>query len=159
MWVASIDKAINDALNNIQNKSIHNTSSNFNMSSSNDINYSNLEESESNSELFDLNEPYSTSFNNDSHQNESHLQNSSSNNHLTSNNTSFKSLKDSHFNNSTNSIGNSHSANGKMNHKHVLENKKNLLFSVNGNQNCCDCGASNPTWVSKTRQFLEKIST
>ena len=146
LWVSSIDKAINDALNNIQNQSTHNNSSSFNVSSSNEMN---LDENESNSELFDLQESYSSSFNNDvnnSNQNGSYSHNSSSNNlMIANNNNSFKNIRDLNFNCSSNSLGKSLISDGKQSN---IENKKNLLLSVNGNQNCCDCGASSPSWVN-----------
>lgn len=114
------------------------------MSSSNEMN---LEENESNSELFDLHESHSFSFNNDGNNSSYSHHNSSSNNLvIANNNNSFKNMTDKKFNSSSNSLTNNLTSNAKQSN---IENKKNLLLSVNGNQVCCDCGASNPSWVNK----------
>ena len=156
MWVTSIDKAINDALNNIQNKS----NSSFNVSSSNELVNSNTEENESNdwnSELFDLNEPsYSSSFNTDVNSPNPNgfncSQNTSSCNLVNNNNNNSSFKNGAEVKSTTNlALGNKSNFNRKKNN---FEIKNNLLSSVSGNQNCCDCGASSPTWVHKIISFF-----
>src|SRR4051812_32487643 len=77
--------------------------------------------------------------------------NISSNQLLINKNVSFKSLTEISNSASSSSLngGSSNNKNGNSGSNNKVENKKNyILTTVSGNQMCCDCGASSPTWVS-----------
>jgi hypothetical protein len=149
MWIQSINKAIDDALNATNNSSILNNISNSSFNSStNDNNLDDCDSNEiviNNGEFIDSNDVYNQIYNNLNKNNNSFNTNNELNlngtngSHQLKTNGSFKSLKDLEINNSNsssqlNSIYNDH--------------KKNfILTQIKGNQSCCDCGASNPTWV------------
>ena len=162
LWISSIDKAINDALNNLYNGSCQsngqNSNGSFHLNLSNDIINSNLEDSGSNdtthNEFLDSIDIAfsSSSFHSDPNNanNSSHTGNNSHNassNHLLNTTSSTKNLRDYENNsNSSHLLNNSH--NKTINSKKNSENKNYLLTQVKGNQNCCDCGAPTPTWVN-----------
>jgi hypothetical protein len=153
-WVQTIDKAISDALNSAnQNTSNNNVSlSSFN-SSSNDHLDNDCDSNEMNfnmNEFIDSNELYhfynninkSSSFNNNANGNGNDLSVNSNGNLV--NNVSFKSLKELELS-QTSHVQN---GGGASERKNQNESSKNILLTkVRGNQSCCDCGASQPTWV------------
>lgn len=146
MWIQSINKAIDDALNTTTNSSLNNISnSSFNSSSTNDNNLDDCDSNEiviNNGEFLDSNDVYNQIYNNlnksNSFNNESSLNGTNGSHQLTSN-SSFKSLKDLDINNSNNS--------SQLNSIYNDHKKNFILTQIKGNQSCCDCGAPNPTWV------------
>lgn len=137
VWVRTLDRAINSAINNL-----------INLNNSNEITSplnadDSFTECHVNNEFLDTIEQFS---NNNESQGSNNV--NSAGNYLSVsssvNNSSFKSLKDLDINN----LKSSSSSNiSKTNYEIENKNKNFLLTTIKGNQNCCDCGASNPNWV------------
>ncbi|RNA01459.1 arf-GAP with coiled- ANK repeat and PH domain-containing 1 [Brachionus plicatilis] len=117
-WVKSIDKAINDAINNL-------VSSQF---GSND--YQSDENSASQNEFMesmDILNSFNETNNSD---------------HLT------VPGNKSHSSRNLLETGKSFSSTSLKKRSEIFDNKNSLLMTLKGNQACCDCGAPNPSWIS-----------
>lgn len=117
LWVTSIDKAINDAINNLVscNFDINDHLCDENSTSQNEI----LESIDIINSLNETN-------------NSEHLAISSRRNF------SHRNLQEMEKSSSSSSLK-------KKSEK--IENKNSALIILKGNQICCDCGAPNPSWV------------
>lgn len=133
LWIKSINNSINEALNNLNSQKLNNNN-NSNVSLNGGLtNFMSAFETnslEDNENSSDSGDQYPSS-NNDTLNSNSF---NSTNNSTLANNVSSKSLKDLEINFNLN--------------KEKNEKKNCLLTTVKGNQNCCDCQALNPTWVS-----------
>lgn len=169
LWVKTIDKAINEALNNCNNlkvpanSNLNNSGGGYSYNNNNNSgtsdgnngvqqngNHDDSSFNEINSEFFDSIE----FFNMMSHES---MTRTASNGNLSSfRNNSYKSLKElemaSSSANNNNINGNNNNNNRVLSLKDErIERKNYILTTVKGNQNCCDCGAPNPTWVTNLK--------
>ncbi len=145
LWVKTIDQAINDALNNLNLTEGVNGSNTMMLNGSNGGGEYILEETGP-SEFFDSLDMIQ--------QMKAESKDEAVNPGL------FKSLREIGNSSSTTSLSNlgNVNQNGSNRAKNIesskikdvqIENKKNyILTTVKGNQNCCDCGASSPNWIS-----------
>lgn len=141
-WIRSIDSAINYALNNsnkISNSQIADASNNISLTNSDGISYN-----ESIGEFPDAVEFF--------HLMNQDLNNSSNNTNNSFANLSSKSLKEN------NDSSNEKSFEFTRKKSELSERKNYILTSLKGNQNCCDCGAPNPSWVNIHFIRLNEIS-
>jgi hypothetical protein len=168
LWVRTIDQAINDALNNISSTTGQNngsaTSSQSSIPNGGVVNNTAEPNGEdvSSSEFFDsldliqqmkAAESLSAAGRECNGNNDSPANSAISRANLIKNNSSSSSSLNTMI---ANGNGGNHSklknSNGTVKAKEVAaqnENKKNyILTTVRGNQNCCDCGAGSPTWIS-----------
>ncbi len=140
LWIRTLEQAINDAFHNLN--SSNETSTTTSLSA---VNFQfNSNTSDSNIDESEVNEFFESVDIINSNQISDFTSNKSGMNGLlkSSSARSFKEMEKNVSYSSLNALAN----NSKNNEN---SNKKNqILTTVIGNQNCCDCGASSPTWVS-----------
>lgn len=149
LWVKTIDRAINKAINNLIAKTPAyglNSSGDLVSSNSNGNGLDDSFNNDLNCELIESIDIFN-SFNNNN--NELNSSNTNGNYYLSSGvngssqkSNSFRSLKELENGHSTSSSNLARKIDDEF------ENKNFLLTTVKGNQYCCDCGAQYPTWIS-----------
>ncbi len=129
LWISSIEKAINDALNNCNTSQLVNNGNTNNTTSMSNVSFHSLNELNGVDADYDPIEQNSSELFLSETTNESNSSLNGSNQHI----------KVADFASSSKLNSRSHG---------LSENKYlTLTNSVKGNQFCCDCGASDPTWV------------